>query len=387
MKRRDFSKVLSGSAIGTVAAYGEPVYGAPAKLKPQKNLKMHVACGGGRDEKGLTFLERLGVKYLASSGWPTETEEKYPDNLFAKLSLDKILRLNDECAKHNIIYDGLSSSNMIFIWTIVAPDKGDKMLDVLCDNIRIASKAGIRFITTSLKEAPNSKTGQGFGETVKRNYLGVGEPRGEGAIGRGGNRYITHDVKELLAKYPHNFYDFTISADQNWAAITHFLERVIPVATEYKVQIACHPCDPWLPPGFRGVDRVLHDFEGFKRYIEICPSPYHGLLFCLGCFAESCDDPGTEVYPIVQYFAERNKIFEFHYRNIIGGRNHFTEVYPDEGVVNMHRVMQILRDTQYPWGIDYDHTAAHKDDPGRRQSAAYQIGYIQAMIQAVNDEV
>ena len=159
------------------------------------------------------------------------------------------------------------------------------------------------------------------------------------------------------------------------------------MATEYKVRIANHPCDPWLPPGYRGVDRVLGGFEGFKRYIEICPSPYHGLDFCLGCMAESCNDPAIEVYDIVRYFGERKKLFHFHFRNIIGGRNNFYEVYPDEGILNMHRVMRILRDVQYPYMIVPDHYPRHEDDPGSFQSAAFQFGYIKAMIQAVNDEV
>ena len=33
-----------------------------------------------------------------------------------------------------------------------------------------------------------------------------------------------------------------------WERITYFLERVVPVAEEYKVRIACHPHDPGMPP-------------------------------------------------------------------------------------------------------------------------------------------
>ena len=51
-----------------------------------------------------------------------------------------------------------------------------------------------------------------------------------------------------------------------------------------------HPCDPWLPLGFKGVDRVSRA-EGFKHFAEICPSPYHGLNLCLGCMAEALKTP------------------------------------------------------------------------------------------------
>jgi mannonate dehydratase len=38
-----------------------------------------------------------------------------------------------------------------------------------------------------------------------------------------------------------------VGADEVWGRITYFLDRVVPVAEEYKVRIACHPNDPRLP--------------------------------------------------------------------------------------------------------------------------------------------
>jgi mannonate dehydratase len=95
-------------------------------------------------------------------------------------------------------------------------------------------------------------------------------------------------------------------------------------------------------------------------------------------------DPATEIYDIVRYFAERKKIFCMDFRNIVGGRNHFMEVFPDEGVIDMHRVMRILYDAGYAYGIDPDHFPCKRDnDPGCRQSAAYHYGYINALIQSL----
>ena len=45
-----------------------------------------------------------------------------------------------------------------------------------------------------------------------------------------------------------------VSADAAWERITYFLKRVMPVAEEYKVRIACHPHDPGMPRG-QGVPR------------------------------------------------------------------------------------------------------------------------------------
>jgi len=203
-------------------------------------------------------------------------------------------------------------------------------------------------------------------------------------LGRGNSVYSTFDLEKADADTQR--YDEPLLADENWRRITYFLERVIPVATECKVRMACHPCDPWLPPGFKGVDRVMGGFEGFKQLIEICPSPYHGVNLCLGCMAESVEDPLNEVPDIIRYLGSRDKIFLCHFRNIVGKRNKFQEVWPDEGVMSMHRNMQALKEVGYQHMCVPDHAPGHKDPQASRQAWAYEFGYIQAMIQAVMDD-
>ena len=79
-------------------------------------------------------------------------------------------------------------------------------------------------------------------------------------------------------------------------------------------------------------------------------------------------------------------MFLCHFRNIIGARNKFQEVWPDEGVMNMHRNMQTLKEVGYSFMCVPDHVPGHKDPANYRQGFAYKFGYIQAMIQAVMDE-
>ena len=50
-----------------------------------------------------------------------------------------------------------------------------------------------------------------------------------------------------------------------WERIDYFLERVVPVAEQNKVRLACHPHDPYTPPGFRGVTRVLGTPAGLEE--------------------------------------------------------------------------------------------------------------------------
>ena len=78
---------------------------------------------------------------------------------------------------------------------------------------------------------------------------------------------------------------------------------------------------------------------------------------------EPSTDPCNEVPEIIRYFGSRNKIFLCHFRNIVGGRNKFQEVWPDEGVMNMHRNMQALKEVGYRHMCVPDHAPGHKE-PG-----------------------
>ncbi len=242
-------------------------------------------------------------------------------------------------------------------------DEGDKEIDLVCNMIRQAAEAGIPAVKYFLCEMENQRT-----ESVP--------------LGRGNSRYSTWDL-EKADDSPR--YDEPLTAEQNWERITHYLERVVPVAEECKVRMACHPCDPWLPAGFKGVDRVLGGPEGFRRFITICESDYHGVNLCLGCMAEASTDPRNEVPEIIRYFGSRNKIFLCHFRNIVGGRNKFQEVWPDEGVMSMHRNIRALQEVGYPHMVVPDHAPGHPDSDAY-QAWAYEFGYIQAMIQSVTDE-
>ena len=101
--------------------------------------------------------------------------------------------------------------------------------------------------------------------------------------------------------------------------------------------------------------------EGFRRLIEICPSDYHGVNLCLGCMAEASTDPRNEVPQIIRYFGSRKKIFLCHFRNIIGGRNKFQEVWPDEGVMSMYQNMRALKEVGYQHMVIPDHAPTHPD--------------------------
>jgi len=161
----------------------------------------------------------------------------------------------------------------------------------------------------------------------------------------------------------------------------------MPVAEEYKVQMACHPSDPGIGVGkiYRGVARPLGMVEGFKKLIDLYDSPYNGLNFCQGCMSEALENPAEEIFDVIRYFGERKKIFNVHFRNIKGGLGNFVEVFPDEGDINMIRALKVYKDVGYEYMIMPDHVPGIGGPEPGKVGFAYVFGYIHAALQAVEE--
>ena len=307
----------------------------------------------------MRFLQRCGVRHKAAifpfhpgHGWDLEDLLRAKEHHEAYgMTLDmSLLPIFQQFP--NIIYYGKS------------PER-DRDIDLVCEMIRTASRAGI--------------------DSLRYNTCILNVDRTEPEEGRGGARYTAFRLNKISAQAQATLTDAgRVTAQMRWERIDYLLERMIPVAEEFKVRLGNSQEDPATPPGFRGVDKVLNDFEGMKRFIEIQRSPYPGWNFCVGSVAEGLENPATEIFPIIEYFGSRDTIFLVHYRNITGKRYSFRESLPDEGDMDFVRVLRALKDIGYCYGVDPDHVPRSDDDPNDYyQAYAYCFGYINAMIQSV----
>ena len=128
---------------------------------------------------------------------------------------------------------------------------------------------------------------------VKYNMNIIGIPRSENEKGRGGSINSTFRWSKINQEENAGIAG-VLDVDTNWERIDYFLERVVPVAEEFKVRLACHPHDPYTPNGYKGVTRVLGTVDGLKRFIGMHESDFHGLNFCQGTVSEMIEDPGKE---------------------------------------------------------------------------------------------
>ena len=107
---------------------------------------------------------------------------------------------------------------------------------------------------------------------------------------------------------------------------------------------------------------------------------------CQGTVSEMLKDPNDEIAEVIRYFGSRKKIFNVHFRNIKGGFTNFQETLPDNGDVNFVRTIRVYKEVGYDGMLMPDHVPHIDGDEGGRQAFAYCFGYIQALVQMVNDE-
>jgi len=378
MRRRQFVSLTGLAGLGALvprAAAGAAGGRAPGAASGRGPV---LGCQRApTDARRLQHFKRHGVDHICG----------YPDNEAdpASWTVEALTRLRDRCAEQGVSLDMVQ-------FPMLSSASIDRMSAQHDMNPQLVAGLGKAIM---LGKDPERQREIEFVQTIIRNCARAGIPaikynmnllgvlRTADTPGRGGTRYSTWRLAEAKEEPPLTAAG-VVSADAAWERITYFLERVVPVAAEHKVRLACHPHDPGVPPrGFRGVVRVLGTVEGMKRFVEIAPSPWHGLNLCLGTTAEMLQDPNREIHDVIRYFGERQKIFNIHFRNIRGRRDDFQETFPDEGDMDMVAVMRTLKAVGYQHMVMPDHLPRHDDDPRGDQAFAFGYGYIKALLQAV----
>ena len=319
---------------------------------------------GHQTDEEMQVLSQLGIMNV----------DQTPVEAWKDWSTDALLALKERWAKHGISLEMLhiplgsrsaydNEAGAIFL---KPSDERDRQIDWMKETVRMAGEAGIR--------------GLNYNITI------LGHLRTPSKTGRGGAIVSTFELDKLDQSVA-EFEDGPADEDEMWERINHWLQEIIPVAEEYKVQMACHPSDPGIGVGntYRGVARPLGMVEGFKKLIALYDSPYNGLNFCQGCMSESLENPAEEIFDVIRYFGERKKIFNVHFRNIKGGLGNFVEVFPDEGDINMIKALKVYKDVGYEYMIMPDHVPGIGGPEPGKVGFAYTYGYIHAALQAVDE--
>ncbi len=170
-----------------------------------------------------------------------------------------------------------------------------------------------------------------------------------------------------------------------WDNYTYWVERAAPVAEEVGVRIGIHPDDPPVEP-LGGVPRcIFGSFAGYKRALEIANSPNIGVCLCCGCWLEGGERMGADVITAIRYFAERNKLWKIHFRNVDKPLPHFVETHLDGGYMDMYKIMKTLVEVDFRGAVIVDHVPEMVGGP--RVAWAYNLSYAKGLLARALSEV
>ncbi|MGH9839854.1 MAG: mannonate dehydratase, partial [Blastocatellia bacterium] len=355
--RREIIKAASASALLAPA-----MTAAQTKSWPPAETGAPKICLGVRgdlDEAGMRRVKQIGVDYVLMGGPPIPWTEE-------------VLRERMNRFKAG----GLTIINMMiggFPKTIYGKPGRDEEIEKVKQSIHVAGKAGLPVIEYNFYA---HRIVEGYYEEL-------------GRAGAGMTAFDYDRVKDLPPLPDIGAW----TLEQMWANITYFLKAVVPEAEKAGVRLAQHPNDPPAPIS-RGSQQIMSTLAGWKKLVDIVKSPANGITFDCGVTRELGEDPVA----VAKYFGARDSINHVHYRNVIVRKPYekYTEVFIDEGQVNMFAVMQELVKQKYSRGLYPEHPRAIDYDRERNAiqgiyakvggggfgGEIYNVGYTKAMLQA-----
>jgi len=362
--RRKMLQAVSAAAFLSTSSKTSAVPSAKDFRMPSEGKDTPKICLGVRpdlDEAGMRQLKQVGVDHVLSGGPKIPWEES---DIRARIERFKA--------------GGLTLCNLMiagFNDVIWGKPGADAQIQDVIKSIHAAGKAGLPVIEYNF-----------YAHRLTEGY--------KEEIGRAGAGYTAYDY-ELSKNLPPREGVGTHTRTEQLKRAEHFLKAIVPEAEKAKVRLALHPNDPPVPLS-RGSEQLMDSFEHWKQYLNLVKSPYNGMTFDCGVSREMGEDPVA----VCRYLGERDCINHVHFRNVVVRKPHvdYTEVFLDNGQVNMFAVMKELVRQKYPRAIYPEHPRAIDMDrergkipnqyPGGGGLAGeiYNVGYARAMLQAAYTE-
>ena len=356
-------ELLKGIAVAGAAASlpvphaeGEPAFSRMPAEGPD-TPKICLGFWSPVDEAGMRRVKQIGVDHVLTGGPPipwTETE--------VRARIDRFKA------------GGLTLCNMMIggfddvIWG--RPGADAQTADVIA-SIQAAGKAGLPVVEYNFYA---HRLTEGYKEET----------------GRAGAGYTAYDY-ELSRRLPPKEGVGTHTRAQQLERARRFLKAVVPVAEKAGVRLALHPNDPPVPLS-RGSEQLMGSFAHWQEYLGLVESPASGMTFDCGVTRELGEDPVA----VCRWLGERDRINHVQYRNVVVRRPYvdYTEVFLDDGQVDLFGVMKELVRQKYPRALYPEHPrlidldrevgSVRNQYPGGGGFAGeiYNVGYARAMLQA-----
>lgn len=352
--RRTMLRTAGAAALSPAASAA-----APASWPPAEGAHTPRICLGVSpklDEKGMRSLKQIGVDYVLMGGPPAPWDETELRSRMDRLKAGGITIINMMISGFNDVIWGRPGA--------------DAQIEAVIKSIRAAGKAGLPVMEYNF-----------YAHRLTEGY--------KEELGRGGAGYTAYDYT-VSRNLPSREGVGTHTRAEQLKRAEHFLKAIVPEAEKARVRLALHPNDPPVPLS-RGSEQIMATFEHWKQYLNLVKSPYNGMTYDCGVTREMGEDPVA----VCRYLGERDCINHVHFRNVRVRRPYvdYTEVFLDEGQVNMFAVMKELVRQKYSRGLYPEHPRQidlDRDRGIRNQypgggglvGEVYNVAYAKAMLQA-----
>jgi mannonate dehydratase len=364
LARRSFFQAAGAFAVAPALAPAAAAAGGAATVlrewPPAEGAgtpKLCLGAGAAADDKEMRRIRQVGVEHVIMGGPPIPWKEEELRALVARFKAGGI-------SVANLMIGGFPNA-------LYGRPGRDEEIEAVIASIRAAGAAGIpvveyNFYAYRLVEGYHEETGR---------------------AGAGLTAY-DYERSKSLPPLPEIG---THTVDEMWSNVTYFLKAVVPAAEKAGVRLALHPNDPPVPLS-RGSGQIMATLEGWKRLVMIVDSPCNGITYDCGVTREMAEDPVA----VCRWFGERDRVNHVHYRNVRVRKPavDYTEVFLDEGQIDLFSVMRELVRQKYPRALYPEHERAldvDREQPGFKPyypggggyaGRVYNVAYTKAMLQA-----
>lgn len=311
-------------------------------------MKLSFRWYGESDPISLEYIRQIpNMRSVVSAIYDVKPGEVWPEESLAKMK--------KQVEDNGMLFDIVESVPVPENIKLGAED-ADALIDVYCENIRRCAKYGIKCITynfmpvfdwtrTQLDKAAVD------GSTSLVMYMdqlkGLNPLTDDIHLPGWDSSYTQEEVRGLISAYAE------LGEEGLWKNLTHFLEKIIPVAEECGVKMAIHPDDPPYP--IFGIPRIITNEANLDRMLKIVDSPSNCLCLCtgsLGCASFN------DVVKMVRKYSEMDRIAFMHIRQVklmedgsFEERGHLSSC----GSLDMYQIVRALVETGFDGYVRPDH--------------------------------
>jgi mannonate dehydratase len=360
--RRDFvtHAVLAAAGLGAVpVAHGAEV--PKRKSKIRIGVRFNEAWLKSQHDNDLKFFKQIGVDHVDIE---LSLIRGYKESgIFTKADLQAFI---DRLGAAGLRIERANALGPYALNALLNRPEGQKEIDQLKHIGAMLAEAQIPVFGIQACQAAQHVGGSRAGWSREQ--------------GRGGYGYSSFSVKRAEAEAPKPNYQVT--RDQLWKGLINIYRQVIPTVEGSKTVIAMHGNDPPLRDHL-GSPQIICRFADFERLFQEVPSKHNGMTFCVGTRYES----GEDVFEGIRRFGRQGKLVHVHFRNVRGtlpSHRGYSEVFLDDGDLDMAKVLATLVEVDYDGVIDYDHAMQIPgDQPLPKQYIAFAVGYMRALLQGL----